>query len=129
MLRKTVLTLAVAAVAWTSSSALGATTKELVRCEGWRGLLCCTAIPDCICRWCCPDYCKKPLPCPCGSLPPNLSCGCGPTATWSCHCSRACRPLGCNKRCGDGVQDHCGNDVDYGPTCSEDSAFDYDAAE
>lgn len=37
--------------------------------------LCENDVPDCICRWCCPDYCRKPLPCVCGPLPPQLTCG------------------------------------------------------
>lgn len=71
--------------------AQGATTSQLVKREGWLGLLCCDDTPDCICKYFRPDYCKKPLPCPCGPLPPNLSGGCGPTRWWGgCFPWRSC---------------------------------------
>ena len=44
------------------SLAFGATTGELVKREGWFGLLCGNDVPDCICKYGCPDYCKQPLP-------------------------------------------------------------------
>ena len=66
-----------------SSLGYSATTDQILCREGWWGLLCPPAIPDCICKWCCPDYCKKPYPCVCGPLPPGLQCGCGPRRPWA----------------------------------------------
>lgn len=43
--------------------------------ESFISKICGNDVPDCICRWCCPDYCRKPLPCVCGPLPPHLTCG------------------------------------------------------
>ncbi|MEM6798061.1 MAG: hypothetical protein AAF589_00980 [Planctomycetota bacterium] len=82
MLRNLLAVLFLGTALFVAPTAYGATTGELVKREGWFGLLCCNDVPDCICKYCCPDYCKKPLPCPCGPLPPNLSCGCGPKKTW-----------------------------------------------
>jgi hypothetical protein len=31
--------------------------------EGWRDLKSGLCIPDCVRKWCCDDYCSKPLPC------------------------------------------------------------------
>jgi len=64
MFRKTFLAIAIAAVS--ASAAHG---------ESLRSMLCCNQIPDCICKRCCPSYCKKPLPKVCGPLPPYLTCG------------------------------------------------------
>ena len=66
----------------TSSTGYSATTDQILCREGWWGLLCPPPIPDCICKWCCPDYCKKPYPCVCGPLPPGLQCGCGSKRPW-----------------------------------------------
>lgn len=80
-----------AAACCVATPAHAATTKTLVAHEGWRGLLCCNDVPDCIGKYVCPDYCKKPLPCPCGPLPPGLSGGCGPKKWWSkCLPWRSC---------------------------------------
>ena len=83
MLKNTAIAIVLAMLLLSSSVVVAATTKQLVRHEGWRGLLCHNEVPDCVCKYCRPDYCKKPLPCPCGPLPPNLSCGCGPKQWWS----------------------------------------------
>jgi hypothetical protein len=111
MLRNTVFILTLAILPLSGLEASAATTKQLVQHEGWRGLLCCNAVPDCICKYCCPDYCKKPLPkvC-CGPLPPNLSCGCGPKRWWS---------FGCKSKgsCDSGVA--CGESVDADCGCAE----------
>ena len=102
MLRKVTLVLTIAILAVGSSTASAATTKQLVKCNGWRGLLCCNDVPDCICKYGCPDYCKKPLPCPCGPLPPNLSFGSGPKRWWSfgCGCQRSCEGKTSGYKCG-----------------------------
>ena len=102
MLKNTARALAILMVFGSVSVVTAATTKQLVQHEGWRGLLCHNEVPDCVCKYCCPDYCKKPLPCPCGKLPPNLSCGCGPTRWWGFGCRR--------QSCCDGQVD-CGNCV------------------
>ncbi|MEM6654581.1 MAG: hypothetical protein AAF596_02140, partial [Planctomycetota bacterium] len=76
-------------------------TGELIKREGLIGLIGCTEVPDCICKYACPDYCKKPLPCPCGPLPPNLTGGCGPRKWWG----------GFRAACGCGEAVACGEDV------------------
>ena len=107
MLRNIPLLLILAIWPISGLDAAAATTKQLVQHEGWRGLLCCNEVPDCICSYGCPDYCKKPLPCPCGPLPPNLSCGCGPKRWWSFGCkSKGCCASGVG--CGDQVNADCG---------------------
>jgi hypothetical protein len=75
MFRYAALIVTLAILPFCGSDARAATMQQLVQREGWRGLLCWNAVPDCICKYCCPDYCKKPLPKVCGPLPPNLSCG------------------------------------------------------
>jgi hypothetical protein len=110
MLRYAIPILTLAILALSGSDASAATTKQLVQREGWRGLLCCNAIPDCICKYCCPDYCKKPLPKVCGPLPPNLSCGCGPKRWWS---------FGCKSKGVCGSRGACAERVDADCGCSE----------
>ena len=107
MLRCAIPLLTLAILAFSGSDAAAAATKQLVQREGWRGLLCCNAIPDCICKYCCPDYCKKPLPKVCGPLPPNLSCGCGPTRWWNFGC-RSKRSCDCSAPRGQSADADCG---------------------
>ena len=92
-----------------STTARSADTKELVKSEGLFGLLCDNRVPDCVHCYCCPDYCKKPLPKPCGPLPPNLSCGCGPRKWWrfgfrNCPNGRVDCGSGCNDSCTDRIE-------------------------
>lgn len=111
MLRTALATVTLTATLLSGAQAGAATTGELVQREGLRGLLCDNEIPDCICKYFRPDYCKKPLPCPCGPLPPNLSGGCGPKRSWSifrpwrigCGSSCGCAGAGDEGGCGDGT--------------------------
>lgn len=100
MLQKLGVTCVLLAVASCSYETGAATTGELIKCEGLASLLFGNEAPDCVCRYCRPDYCKKPLPCPCGPLPPNLSGGCGPTRPWSIFCW-SCEKGGCGAACCD----------------------------
>jgi len=96
--RKILIVLVVSTLLLTSSIGYSATTDQILCREGWRGLLCPPLIPDCICKWCCPDYCKKPYPCVCGPLPPGLQCGCGSRRPWAY--SYGCGNGGCCTECG-----------------------------
>lgn len=60
--------------------------------ESFLSKICNNDVPDCICRWCCPNYCHKPLPQVCGPLPPHLTCGPTCYVPFWCQNKPACSP-------------------------------------
>ncbi|MCO6046517.1 hypothetical protein NG895_21680 [Aeoliella sp. ICT_H6.2] len=65
--------------------------------------LCDNEVPDCICRWCCPSYCRKPEPRVCGPLPPDLTCGPRHYTPYWCRQRAGAGPCDCDPGCSSAI--------------------------